>query len=55
MDAEKLTTWFAPLHALEFGVYSVDSRKSLLGKEPHLEITLEAVWGQIGIRRPVHT
>lgn len=35
MDAEKLITWFAPVHALEFGVYTVDSRKSLIGKEPH--------------------
>lgn len=53
MDAERLTTWFAPVHALEFGVYIVDSSKSLIGKEPQLEITLEAVWGQIGTRRPV--
>lgn len=59
MNVERLTTWFIPEHfvdhALEFGVYTVYNRKSLTGKELHLEITLEAAWGQIGARRPIHT
>lgn len=59
MNVERLTMWFIPEHsvghALEFGVYTVDNRKSLTGKEPHLEITLEAAWGKIGARRPIHS
>lgn len=55
MNGERLTKRFTPVHALEFGVYTVDSRKSLIGKEAHLEIILEAVWRQIWTRRLVHT
>ena len=35
-------------NTLEFGVYIVVNRKSIIDKKTHLEITLEAVWVQLG-------